>query len=350
MGDSTTAALIGASVAVFSTIVTLIVRDGVLPHIVRNRESAEKKKHIYERYAHPIASAAESLYFRLTEIVESKRFSFLDQEAAPYIYNTYKRISTAYRIAAMIGWIRALRLEQSYLLQSEKNPQHNLRAAIARFESALADGPHVESDILTGLLEIWDIDLPPKADREFLEARVDNLRIEGLFSKDGRETEIFRELPKMHKLAAVEKICLGITDGAGLPPIQTKIVKETLDRAAEILTVRQSWIYRDWQNAIGNRMLINTDSAVRKFDVIDYGTFEETHKKDKWLPKIDNILVDLNFDAVNKSEYRTIQVSKLLQASANIIVEVDKINLNADPSTHETVESAKKCLSRFDST
>ena len=38
--------------------------------------------------------------------------------------------------------------------------------------------------------------------------------------------------------------------------------------------MRQAWIYRDWQQAIGDVMIRDIKGPVRRFDIIGYGEFE----------------------------------------------------------------------------
>ena len=44
--------------------------------------------------------------------------------------------------------------------------------------------------------------------------------------------------------------------------------------ALRCISVKQAWIYRDWQQAIGNLMIREIEGAVRRFDIIGYGDFE----------------------------------------------------------------------------
>ena len=74
------------------------------------------------------------------------------REDAPLTpFNEYKRISTCYRIAAILGWIRAIRLEQSYLFYGDQPAVDALRRAVVDFESALADSPWVEIEVVKNL-------------------------------------------------------------------------------------------------------------------------------------------------------------------------------------------------------
>ena len=87
--------------------------------VQKRQENAEKKRDIYEKYAQPLAADAVNLLWRLDEILFKQRAQYLALEAPATPFNEYKLISTCYRIGAVVGWIRAIRLEQSYLFYGE---------------------------------------------------------------------------------------------------------------------------------------------------------------------------------------------------------------------------------------
>src|SRR5690606_149979 len=71
---------------------------------------------IFRLYADPLAEATRALFYRLKEIVEvNGRAIYLSPEAPQTEYNKYKFTSTLYRLAAVLGWIRAFRRDRSYL-------------------------------------------------------------------------------------------------------------------------------------------------------------------------------------------------------------------------------------------
>ena len=67
-----------------------------------------------------LAADAVNLLWRLDEILFKQRGQYLSENAPPTPFNQYKLISTCYRIAAILGWIRAIRLEQSYLFYGDE--------------------------------------------------------------------------------------------------------------------------------------------------------------------------------------------------------------------------------------
>ncbi|WP_204283133.1 hypothetical protein, partial [Klebsiella pneumoniae] len=84
-----------------------------------------------------------------------KRHAFLKTSTLPLDFNAYKRISTLYRIATLIGWIRGMNLELRALPRGKTNVATPISKQIAAFQKALADGPHVELHRLTRLSALW---------------------------------------------------------------------------------------------------------------------------------------------------------------------------------------------------
>ncbi len=160
MSDQLTTALLGTVLGLLSAVVTSFI----IPYVQRRMEKAEEKRGIYEKYAQPLAADAVNLIWRLDEILFEHRGQYLLEQAPPTPFNEYKRISTCYRIAAILGWIRAIRLEQSYLFYGDQVAVDALRRAVVDFESALADSPRVEIEVVGNLAQLWDIKLPGHAE------------------------------------------------------------------------------------------------------------------------------------------------------------------------------------------
>jgi hypothetical protein len=105
-------------------------------------------------YADPLYEAARSLSFRLDEIVQVRNPGYLLSSTPATAFIDYKRLSTSYRLAALLGWIRAFRRERSYLDAQGHAEGEETQVAISRIEAALADGQHVEDARLRDLLAL----------------------------------------------------------------------------------------------------------------------------------------------------------------------------------------------------
>ena len=149
-------ALIGTATGV----VLAIISSLVIPLVLKRQEKVEQRRSVHEKYAQPLAADAVNLLWRLDEILFKGRAQYLHEDAPPTAFNVYKRISTCYRVAAVLGWVRAIELEQSYLFYGEDASVRRLagcrrrsevgtgRLAACRGARALWVGRHVESAAL----------------------------------------------------------------------------------------------------------------------------------------------------------------------------------------------------------
>ena len=169
MSDEITGALIGAGAAGL----TLLIQSILAPVVAKIFKSREQKRDILERYAPALGSSAEGLYYRLTEIVTSGRHAYLHTESKPTSYHVYKFNSSVYRLAKLIGWIWAIRTEQS-LLAEVTDKKYSLHEVFSQFEFALANGDEVESWMVKELASLWGFVAPDEAAAGRLGAHLDS--------------------------------------------------------------------------------------------------------------------------------------------------------------------------------
>ncbi len=270
----------------------------MLPIFQRRTSQKEERIKLYESYALPLTEAARDLFYRLNEIVVDKRFDFLIVGEPQTTFNKYKYISTLYRIAALIGWIRAIRREQSYLAQPEMFSGVELHSQFNEFDKALADGPHVEVHIVTNLCRLWSIS-PPSDNKtiSLIAARCNTLRHKVLAAAGLPDITLFNQLEPDVRISSLRQVAEMLSRALSVQAPNELILRETQDRATHILSPRQAWIYRDWQKAIGDLMLRPLDNAQRRFEVIGYDEFETRHLAgDRWLKELEGIISNLNFE------------------------------------------------------
>src|SRR5690348_14275342 len=115
-----------AFIGFLGALVGLIVRDVVMAVFlakqkrqqeISDREDARGRanRDLVRAYSDPLLQSAGSLRARLDEIINSGRAEYLLPRAPKTSFNEYKKISTIYRLAVVLAWIRAFRRERSYL-------------------------------------------------------------------------------------------------------------------------------------------------------------------------------------------------------------------------------------------
>src|SRR4051794_37173977 len=156
-------AVVAGAVAVATALITAVgtainiwLKD-CLDSRARLKTDRELRRDTYRKYADPLTSAAESLFWRLHEIYGSDRGDYLHRGRGLTRYERHKASSTRYRIAALLGWIVALRKE---LVLSNAEPDATvgpMRDAISAVQKSLAEGAHVETSSARALADVWGI-------------------------------------------------------------------------------------------------------------------------------------------------------------------------------------------------
>ncbi len=256
-------------------LVIAVVSSLVIPMFMKRQEKIEKKRDIYEKYAQPLGADAANLLWRLNEIFFDQRAHYLRENAPPTPFNEYKVISTCYRIAVLLGWIRAIRLEQSYLLFGDSATFDNIRDAVSRLEIALANSPPVEIEAMKSLARIWNIDLPNDPEHAKRIAAQVNAELQYFLSEFAlNRYEQFADLGKSKGREVARRAADAMArDGRGSASCGRPSARD-LAGGLRCISVKQAWIYREWQQVIGNLMIREIGGAVRRFDIIGYGEFE----------------------------------------------------------------------------
>lgn len=336
MDPAIQSALIGASTA----IVLPMIKEIVVHFVKHDHAQKARIKSLTERYTHPLGMSAVSMFYRLHEMIELKRFDYLDETTRTNDFNNYKYISSIYRLASLIGWIRALELESSHLIQDGNSKRERIIAVVSDFKKALADGPHAEVDIIQNLGKLWNIHLPKdENDLHRIANKCDQVRNFTLTN------ESVKGIKPDDSTEAIKLVMQTLCSANNSEMISDEILSETCARAINILTPKQCWIYRDWQNAIGDEMLVKAQTPIRDFDVIGYGAFEKLYKKNNiWVKRTERVFSNVNFD-IKQNDYRPDQLTTILKETAKLLIEIDKWDIASKPFTDETIKLAKKYVS-----
>ena len=140
-----------AIIAATFTLAGILFRDVVLKAIEARKQHRKNEMEVYRRYADPLASAASSLLWRLNEIFHQKgRESYLIAPATEF--ERYKKTSSVYRIASLLGWIRAFRRELSFFEVSDRRRLTALKSALRALESASPMGLTLRFNTSSGWL------------------------------------------------------------------------------------------------------------------------------------------------------------------------------------------------------
>ncbi len=293
---------------------------------------------IYQLYSLPLLTSSVSLLNRLYEILyQPHRPVYLlgrrlsTQSSPGGVYRAYKKLSTIYRLAAVLGWIRACRREFSYLRFAELEVGGGVHKAIDDFENALADGSWVEWERASRLCELWLLckpgDLMKVPGANGLGIQIDNLISDHLENAQVEDVSLFDEQAR-RLLSKQVADCLSSHLKTNL--VQADSFERTLPDAFAILGMREAWIYRDWQSAVGDMMIRPAESDDRKYEIIGYGEFEQldsssTGKERLAIDRLFQVFDDLDLSIEDRFDARPTQLRAVAKASAELILAIDRI-------------------------
>ncbi|MFD5840929.1 hypothetical protein [Streptomyces chartreusis] len=327
---------------------TLILVLGEL--FLRQRARQEKKQGIqatYQKYTEPLALSSMDLFWRLREVFDTSGAGFyLQGQVHRTKFEHYKALSTLYRLAVVLGWIRALRRELFFLPGASKKTLKRLDDALHAFTSAFAEGGHVEVRRVASLMSLWSISASPSTEV----VTQAGIRIDREQRRFLHEAQVAgaNQLSDDDQLRLCQTVADMLADVIECPRIADGIVEETRHRAISCLAVREAWIYRDWQAAIGDMVLRDAQMGQRQFEVIGYKQFEAMasngEEEDRlWLRRLNTVIDDLDIGGDRTRDARIDQLGEIYKATARIIEALhndDAARSRISPATVRAVEEA----------
>lgn len=226
-----------------------------------------------------------------------------------------------YRLAALLGWIRAYRKERSYLDPADVGGPSEIERAVQNIEAALADGPHVETHRLNELLRIWVPSCPAISEQASRDLAI---------AVDNALRSILTREQKTHALELTDEgqyqLCSGAAEIISQSlnvNIPTELIDGKRSRAIVFFGIKEAYICRDWQQAIGDLVLTQVTGAPRRFEVIGYEQFEPLFlncdqaqdARHRWIRRLDAVFVGLEPDKEDVFDARREQLRQLLKQS-----------------------------------
>ncbi|EGQ7914766.1 TPA: hypothetical protein ACN32D_004238 [Vibrio parahaemolyticus] len=335
---------------VISSVVAIslfFIRDLLLPKLKATKEEKKQKIEIYKKYAEPLGKSAESMFWRLNEIFSNgTKAKFLERGKVITDFDNYKYISTLYRLGALLGWITAIKKEQSYIRASNDGDSKKLLEALNKLEKSLADGPHTEENRARYLCEIWSIEVP-QAELMALGSEISRIVKHELKVS---EVQLISDLSADRNLEVARQCADYLCDSLDIARIADEQLRVTQFDVAKRLAIREAWIYRDWQTGIGELMLVKSESKNRTFDVIGYKEFEamfesEEPEHQKWVKRLGKLFDGVAVNNVDANDMRIEQLQKTYKSIANLIITIQESEVDLGLLGTETIGKAKSVCS-----
>lgn len=331
-------ALIGAG----SALTVMLIKDGLLEWLKSRRAHKLSDAEIFQRYLGPLADACGKLMWRSKEIFVDDRNAFLKLSTLPPNFNAYKRLSTLYRIASLIGWIRGMDLELSSLAAHNPGYVPPIAKQIAAFRSALADGPDVECDRLLQLCEIWSLDITniPEATFTKVATRVE-VKLHALIAEQKSDLKTMLTEENRGQDWVVGELAKFVAAELGAPRPDMDAAYGSTKKVIESLAYREALIYREWQDAIGDAMIDRDRDSPRKFRIIGFAAFSEliANSEHLWFQVFATSLDDIDFEKPDRRDFRAHQLRKVANAVGAMVISIDK-TAPTSPFSKETVAAA----------
>lgn len=336
------AALVGAA----SALAVTLVKDGLLEWVKARRASRRSDAEIFQRYMGPLADACEKLMWRSKEIFVDDRSAFLKLSTLPANFNAYKRLSTLYRIASLIGWIRGMDLELSSLAAHNPGYVPPIAAQIAAFRSALADGPDVERDRLLQLCEIWSIDVAevPEPTLAKVGLRLE-VKLHALIAAQHSDMAGMLSDKRCGQDWVVDQLARFVAEELGVERPRSDLVDRSVRKTIESLAYREALIYREWQDAIGDAMIVRDPDSPRRFRIIGFAAFSELIEKREhpWFQVFATGLDDIDFEQPDRRDVRAHQLRKIANAVGAMLAAIDR-SARTSPVSRQTLAAAERLV------
>ena len=319
-----------ALISAFSALFAVILKDLLFKLWEERRTRRTTLDAVYARYADPLASAAVSLMWRLNEALnEPGRGRWLLLKGVPIpgnrfsTFGAYKKVSTLYRLAVLLGWLRACRREFSYLKLADEGANRPIDSAISAIEKALADGPQVELERFQQLCALWLIQVTGINTQQTSLVSVD---LEAAIASylEASDKDELTSLDDRSRRELCQQAAQRLCSSLNVNPISSTVVDQTWGQAFEIIAVREAWIYRDWQAAIGDLMIRDVEHGDRRFDVIGFSEFESvclngTDDQKKWVSRLSAIFDEIDVSVRHRFDHRPKQLGAILRATALLV-------------------------------
>ncbi len=302
--------------------------------------------------AETLAIAASDFLWRLKEITQDGSGYYIAPNAPGGDYYDYKRGSTAFRLAALLGAIRAVDRETHVLGETRLDAQGSLFAAIQSFSAVLADGPPQEYLRAARLCDVWD--LPPfaaaRSDGEAFDPHGmhDAARFDAALRKHLPGVEVSNThdlvgalmiLSREELLELFRKLAFDLAKFRGEEPPSPSTVLESVEETARALAFREARLFREWQRTIGDRML--NEGRVISFAAFEAMAADPAVRTSPWMRRLLDLFEGVDIAADAKHDARPRQLRRLSEATATLVLALAKTGAGQSALTKDTLALAR---------
>ncbi|USP15641.1 hypothetical protein [Vibrio gazogenes] len=165
------------------------------------------------------------------------------------------------------------------------------------------------------------------------------------------EVQLISDLSADRNLEVARKCADYLCGSLKIDRITDEQLRTSQFDVAKKLSIRETWIYRDWQTGIGELMLVKSESPNRTFDVIGYKEFEtifesEDPEKQKWITRLYKLFDSVVVNNTDANDMRIEQLRNTYKSIANLLITIEKSEVDLGLLGTETIRKAKSLCSK----
>lgn len=337
-----------ALIGVASALVTILIKDVGLHFWKESRADRKTAMAVYRNYSDPLLLASVSLFWRFREtLTDTGRGAYLKASGSGSYFDKYKFESTLFRLAVLVGWVRAYRREMTFLSLTGGEELSSLKEALSRLEGALADGAHVETQRVKSASKLWGIAIPTEEQElSRIAVKVEQI-IKSVGSTSDGDPDLLIDLKETAQIELCQRIANCLCDQAAIDRLSAEIISETRARAVRSLSIHEAWLYRDFQSGIGDMMIREVSGVSRRFDILGFKEFEALlHSDDeetkRWMSRLIRVFDRLDISGADRFDARVQMLENTFLAIIDLLIALTEIDKGRSMYASNIVKEAKK--------
>ena len=343
------AALIIGTITLLTVILGFIFKDFLIPNWLARQNKRKTGKELFARYKPSLLKAAFSFNNRIYEIYRTRSHYLWNNTSLNAFYD-YKYKSSVYRLCVLLGWIRAFRLaESSMTVQFQDKSLNKIYDCLFVLESALADGQRIEMSLAKAILNIANVNINSVNQDVLLGFSIEIDHLLHLYTHEHKVNYVadLMEDQQNKLIVDIQERLQSIIKQSNIPTTLLELHK-CKKLIIKELSIKLAFIYRDWQQAIGDLMIKKDDGC---YEVISFKIFEEywdqhaESTEKKWLKRAEIIFENLDMRVDRKSETRIEQLELIYSSTYSLIKILFETRNGLNPFPKKTFREIKKSLS-----
>lgn len=344
-------AVVAAVISAIISLTTLWVKDWLIANRREAKQRQETQNSVYFKYAGPLSVAAEELFWRLKEIFSGEgRSQFLLPQCRTHGFDHYKFDSTLYRLAAVLGWLRAYRLELLILSIDGKNESADFRKAIASLESSLADGHHVEDRRIQSVADLWKVELSKDPQvRRRIAVSIERIS-KALLDPNAQDLSDLSAMDDYKKDFLCKEVYAVLKNpDSTKEALSDTLLSETKQDIIRSLSHREAWLYRDYQRGIGDMMVKPLSSGSRLYNVHGFRDFENLLSSNdaevnRWIARLRSVLDGVDIESENVYDARIGMLQSVHLSLGKLLLSLHQQSPDRTPVSQEALDAARSLL------